>query len=147
MTTFSFEENSVPVPVLIRVSGNAPAAPPPESTLPPPILLSSAVVPSVAQSGSDLLPAPGCVVAERVVGFGGPAGPCQCQWASGATISFSQAVSSSSSSSESERAAMFEGCPCARSRHLCRQMRRVVGLRGVILEGTLSDYQIGRAHV
>ena len=74
VTTFSFEEVSAPVPVLIRVSGNAPAAPPPESTLPPPILLSSAVIPSVAQSGSDLLPAPGCVVAERVVGFGGPAG-------------------------------------------------------------------------
>ena len=60
----------------------------------PPILLPSAVVPSVALSGSDLLP--GCVVAERVVEFEGPAGA----WANGATTSFS----ASSSSSESERA-------------------------------------------
>jgi hypothetical protein len=65
----------------------------PESTLPP-ILLPSAVVPSVALSGSDLLSA--CVVAERVVEFEGPAGA----WAYGATmIPFS-----ASSSSESERA-------------------------------------------
>ena len=73
MTTFSFEEVSVPVPVLVRVLA-IPAAPPPESTLPP-MLLPSAVVPSVARSGSDLLS--GCVIAERVVGFDGPAGACQ----------------------------------------------------------------------
>ena len=59
-----------------------------------PILLPSAVVPSVALSGPDLLP--GCVVAERVVEFEGPAGA----WANSATTSFS----ASSSSSESERA-------------------------------------------
>ena len=60
----------------------------------PPILLPSAVVPSVALSGSDLLP--GCVVAVKVVEFEGPAGA----WASGAIIAFS----ASSSSSESVRA-------------------------------------------
>jgi hypothetical protein len=60
----------------------------------PPVLLPSAVVPSVALSGSDLLP--GCVVAEKVVEFEGPAGA----WANGATTPFS----ASSSSSESERA-------------------------------------------
>ena len=49
----------------------APAALPPESTLPP-ILLPSAVVPSVALSGPDLLS--GCMVAERVLEFEGPAG-------------------------------------------------------------------------
>jgi hypothetical protein len=60
----------------------------------PPVLLPSAVVPSMALSGSDLLP--GCVVAEKVVEFEGPAWA----WANGATITFS----ASSSSSESERA-------------------------------------------
>jgi len=57
----------------------------------PPILLLRAVVPSVALSGSDLLP--GCVVVEKVE-FEGPAGA----WVIGATLE------SSSSSSESERA-------------------------------------------
>jgi len=52
----------------------------------------SVVVPSVARSGSDLLP--GCVVDEKVVEFEGPG-------AFGATAVFS---ASSSSSSESERA-------------------------------------------
>ena len=102
--------------------GNAPAAPPPESTLPP-ILLPSAVVLSVIRSGSDLLP--GCVVTERVVGFDGPAGACQ--WANGATISFSASLLL-----ESERS--VTKLPV---RHLRRLMRRVVGLRSVIPgEGT-----------
>jgi hypothetical protein len=61
---------------------------------PLPLLPPSAVVPSVALSGSDLLPS--CVVAKRVVEFEGPAGA----WANGATVAFS----GSSSSSESERA-------------------------------------------
>ena len=78
-------------------SGNAPAAPPPESTLHP-TLLPSAVVSSVARSGSDLLP--GYEVAERVVGFDGPAGACK--WVNGATISSSMSFSSS----ESERSVM-----------------------------------------
>ena len=60
----------------------------------PPILLPSAVVPSVALSGSDLLP--DCVVVEKAVEFEGPTGA----WVSGVTIAFSV----SSSSSESERA-------------------------------------------
>ena len=54
----------------------------------------SEVVPSVALSGSDLLP--GCVVVKRVVEFEGPAGA----WAIGATVPFS----APSSSSESESA-------------------------------------------
>ena len=67
--------------------------------LPPTLLLPgsvamSVVVPSVAPSGSNLLP--GCLVAERVAEFEGPAGA---SWF-GATIAFS----ASSSSSESERA-------------------------------------------
>ena len=73
--------------------GNTPAALPLESTLPP-ILLPSAVAPSVALSGPDLLP--GCVVAERALEFEGPAGASR--WSNGATISFS--VSSSSTGSE-----------------------------------------------
>ena len=60
----------------------------------PPVLLPSAVVPPVALSGSDLLP--GCVVADKVVEFEGPARA----WVIGAAIAFS----ASSSSSESERA-------------------------------------------
>jgi hypothetical protein len=67
----------------------------PEPLLPlTPVLLLSAVVPSVALPGSDLLP--GCVVAEKVVEFEGPAGA----WVIGATVPFS----GSSSSSESVRA-------------------------------------------
>ena len=55
------------------------------------------MVPSVALSGSDLLP--GCVEAERMVEFKGPTGA----WVNGAP----------SSSSESERAVMIDEAACA----------------------------------
>ena len=117
-------------------SGIAPAAPPPESTLPP-ILLPSAVVPSVARSGSDLLP--GCVATERVVGveFDGPAGACpqigKRRHHINLCVFFIVRV----------RARERLSCPCAWNGHLRRLLRRVVGLRGVILELSVDPIRNG----
>ena len=125
MTTFSFEEVSVPVPILIRV-------------LATPLLRHRRSLRCLRYCcrarwylqwlGLGLIC---CVATERVVGveFDGPAGACPqigkrrhhiilC-------VFFIVGV----------RARERLSCPSAWNRHLRRLLRRVVGLRGVILEG------------